>query len=146
MNQCATVFTASYEKEELCGHYGEGPITPNLTFTEVNVSQYDVFYILGGLSLQNLLTDSRNETLLNLVRQANDKYLILSAICHGPWVLANASIVEGKNGTDHREVEQYWTAAGGIWTYPKMVERDGNLLTARYEGHACILSFGFTIF
>lgn len=130
----ATFLTASFEKEELYGHQGGGPIIPNVTFAEANASEYDAFFIPGGLSPENLLTDPRNETLLILVREANDKYLILSAICHGPWVLANASVVEGKNGTGHPEVEQYWTAAGGIWTYPKMVEKDGNLLTARYEG------------
>lgn len=134
-DQGATVLTASYEKEPLQEHWGSRKVTPNLTLTEVEVDVPELiaFFIPGGLSPENLLKDARNETLINLVKEANDKYLILSAICHGPWVLANASVVEGRNGTGHEEVAPYWIAAGGIWTFPTMVERCANFLTARYE-------------
>lgn len=129
----ATVLTASFEKKELYGDHGGGPVIPELELTEVNVSEFDAIFIPGGKSPENMLHDSRCEILLNLVKKANNESLILSAICHGPWVLAKAGVVEGKRVVGHPETHTDLKAAGGIVT-DKLVERDGNLITAQYEG------------
>jgi putative intracellular protease/amidase len=131
--QGAIIFTASYEKKKLYDDSNQFSITPNSTFTEVNVSEYEAFFVPGGNSPWNLLQDPRNETVKNLVREGNNEALIMSAICHGPLILSEASIVEGRKGTGHEEAKASWEASGGIWTN-NYVERDGNFLTAQYEG------------
>lgn len=132
-NQGATVLTASFEKRELYGDHGGGPVTPELNFTEVNIIKFHAVFIPGGQSPANILNDPRNQTVLELIQKADKQFLILSAICHGPWILAYAHVVDGKNVTGHLETYPALENAGGNVT-DTLIERDSNIITAKYEG------------
>lgn len=129
----ATVKTASFEIKELYGDHGGGPVTPNMTFSEVNIPDFDAIFIPGGKSPENILRNSANETVLAMIEEADEKGLILAAICHGPWILAKANVIEGKHVVGHSETISDLEAVGGIITL-NMVEKDGNIITAQYEG------------
>jgi len=129
--QGATVITASFTVGMVYGHGGS--TVADITFSEVNISIFDAIFIPGGDSPYNIIHSSYNQTVLNLVRQADKEGKILAAICHGPWILAKAGVVNGKRVVGHSDTVADLKAAGGIVT-AKLVERDGNLITAQYEG------------
>jgi len=57
----------------------------------------------------------------------------VASICHGPWLLAAAGVVEGRRLTSHWHdgVPEDVGAAGGLWEDAAVVT-DGNLVTSRW--------------
>ena len=127
----ATVMTASFTKEWISGKHGS--CKPDLTFDEVNVSFYDVIYIPGGNGPFNIITSPESWKVYEIISEANKRGKIIAAICHGPWVLAGADIVRGKNITcwsDQKMINDL-KARGAVVDTRKSVIRDGNIITAR---------------
>jgi len=135
--QGATVHNASYDRNPVKAWHNGITIIPDLSFTEVNVSEFEAIFILGGICWNgNLVLDPRNETLFALIKDAYEESLMLSAICASPMVLAKAYVVEGKRGTGYDEVvKQPWGDAGGIYVDSNMPKvRDGNIITGNTQG------------
>lgn len=128
----AAVQTASFATGRVDGDRG-GYTQATIAFSEVNISVFDAIFIPGGKSPGNILQDHRNQTVLDLVKEANEKGKILAAICHGPWILAKAEVVNGKKVVGHSDTVADLEAAGGIVT-TKLVEKDRNIITAQFEG------------
>jgi protease I len=59
----------------------------------------------------------------------------VSSICHGPWLLASAGLVNGRRLTSywHDGVPEDIKKAGGIYVDEEVVV-DRNLVTSRYPG------------
>jgi len=132
--QGAIVLNASYDLNPVEAWNNGITIVPNLTFEDVNVSEFEAIFITGGICwTENLELDPRNQTLYDLIRNAHDEVLVVSAICAAPRILARADIVEGRygTGTDYGPagVQTAWEEAGGIWAGVKDVVRDGIIIT-----------------
>jgi len=127
IGQGATVTAAGFTTETLQGHGGN--TTPDIAFSAVNISAYDAIFIPGGDGPRSILDDPRNQTVLSMVVQANNEGKILAAICHGPWVLAGARVVNGKNVTGNQDTHSDLRAAGGNLITGQRVVRDGNIIT-----------------
>lgn len=54
----------------------------------------------------------------------------VAAICHAPWVLAEAGLVEGREVTSYPEIREDMEQAGANWSDVE-VARDGNFITSR---------------
>jgi protease I len=54
----------------------------------------------------------------------------LAVICHGPWLLASAGVVEGKRLTSWPSLSTDLKNAGADWVDEEVVV-DGNLITSR---------------
>ncbi|MET0403165.1 MAG: DJ-1/PfpI family protein, partial [Cystobacter sp.] len=54
----------------------------------------------------------------------------IAAICHAPWMLAEADIVDGRTLTSFGSIKTDLTNAGANWVDREVVE-DGNLITSR---------------
>ncbi len=54
----------------------------------------------------------------------------LAAICHAPWTLVEAGVLEGRSLTSWPSLRTDITNAGGSWSDEKVVV-DGNLITSR---------------
>jgi protease I len=54
----------------------------------------------------------------------------IAAICHGPWVLISAGIMEGKRATGYIAVRDDLVNAGAEFVDVAAI-RDGNIITAR---------------
>ena len=74
-----------------------GTVKPDLKISDVNVEEYDVIVIVGGVGSEEYLWG--DEELRILVKEAYNKDKIVSAICLSPVVLARAGILEGKQAT-----------------------------------------------
>ena len=54
----------------------------------------------------------------------------VAAICHGPWLLAEAGLTKGLKITSYGSIKTDIANAGGDWRDESVV-RDGNIITSR---------------
>ncbi len=85
----------------------------------------------GGMPGTTWLAES--ETVLNIVRNANEKGFLCAAICAAPLVLDKAGILEGKNYTCYPGVEE--KIGSGTFTKDPVVQ-DINIITGSGVGTA----------
>ena len=72
-------------------------VKPDMALADVNMSEYDAIVIVGGAGSKNYLWE--NMELRQLVKDANARNRVVSAICISPVVLARAGVLEGKRCT-----------------------------------------------
>lgn len=103
-------------------------ITPDLTLGQVQAEDYDALLIPGGVA--NPDTMRMEQDALRIVRDffAADKPV--AAICHGPWLLAEADVIDGRTVTSWPSVRTDLRNAGAT-VVDKEVEVDGKLITSR---------------
>jgi protease I len=64
------------------------------------------------------------------VRRFFERGRPVGAICHGPWTLINAGVVQGRLMTSWPSLRQDLVNAGARWTDEEVVT-DGRLVTSR---------------
>ena len=94
---------------------------------EVSPAEVDCVLFPGGFSPDAL---RRHEGVLALVRICHQQGKLLAAICHGPWVLISAGVMEGVRATGFAAVRDDLVNAGAEFVDVAAV-RDGNIVTAR---------------
>lgn len=109
------------------GNWGDA-VSVNLTVDKVDVADYDALLLPGGQINPDILR--MNETVIDLVKQFNSANKPIAAICHAPWLLAEAGIIEGKTVTGWPSIRTDLRNAGGE-VIDKRVAVDGNLITSR---------------
>ncbi|MFF3006533.1 DJ-1/PfpI/YhbO family deglycase/protease [Kitasatospora sp. NPDC057940] len=107
-------------------------VRPTHTLDEVDPAGYDLLLIPGG---------TINADTLRLRQAAVDTVLAftiagrpIAAICHGPWLLAEAGVAYGKRLTSYPSVRTDLANAGATWTDEPLVTDDANgwrLVTSR---------------
>lgn len=129
--QGAEIIVASFSLERVNSLEGEG-IEPDIIFEDVKLEDYHAIYIPGGYGMEELVKLAENEpaSVLNIVREAKDKNLVVSAICRGTIVLAKASVIEGVKVTGNPAVLEELERAGGI-IVDESVVRDGYVVTGK---------------
>ena len=98
----------------------------------VSVDDHDVLVVPGGtINADNLRTQ---DAAVELARGFADAGKTIASICHGPWLLAEAGLVEGKTLTSFPSVSTDLRNAGGTWVDEELVTNDANgwtLITSR---------------
>ncbi len=122
---------ASIEDGEIKGwdekDWGDS-VSVDLTVDEVSVGDYDALLLPGGQINPDVLR--MNDRVIELVREFNDADKPIAAICHAPWLLVEADIVEDKTVTSWPSLRTDLENAGGN-VVDKEVAQDGNLITSR---------------
>lgn len=94
----------------------------------VDVDGIHALIVPGGtVNADNLRTDQRAQT---LVRKAAGAGAVVGVICHGPWLLVSAGLVEGLRLTSWPSLEVDIRNAGGDWVDAEVVV-DRFLITSR---------------
>ena len=94
---------------------------------ELCADDVDCLLFPGGYSPDVLRL---HEGTLALVRECHQRGKLITAICHGPWVLISAGIMEGKRATGYVAVRDDLVNAGAEFVDAPAV-RDGNIITGR---------------
>jgi protease I len=94
---------------------------------ELAAADVDCILFPGGYSPDALRLDQR---VLELVRDCHAQGVIVSAICHGPWVLISAGIMRGKKATGYAATHDDLVNAGAELVDVPAI-RDGNIITGR---------------
>lgn len=71
-----------------------------------------------------------NKAMVDIVKKAFEKCLVVAAICHGGWMLVEADICRGKKVTGYKAIATDLKNAGGEYIDREVVV-DGNLVTSR---------------
>lgn len=96
---------------------------------KLDPKNYDLVLIPGGFEAPDRMRQIPE--ILEFVRQMNKQKKIVSAFCHGPWVLISANIVKGKKITGYVGIKDDIANAGAIYVdLPAVI--DGNIITARH--------------
>lgn len=109
------------------GDWGDS-VTVDKTIEEIDVARYDALVLPGGqINPDVLRTDARA---VAFVRSFVESAKPVSAICHGPWMLAEADVLRGKRITSYHSIRTDMANAGAQWSDQPVVS-DGNLVTSR---------------
>ncbi|MBD58915.1 MAG: protease [Citromicrobium sp.] len=93
-----------------------------------NCEGYDALMIPGGQINPDLLR--ANPRAVALVREFNAAGKPIAAICHAPWLLIEAGLVQGKTLTSYNSIRTDLQNAGANVVDQEVAE-DGNLITSR---------------
>ncbi|MFN2100104.1 type 1 glutamine amidotransferase domain-containing protein [Altererythrobacter sp. MF3-039] len=100
----------------------------DITVEEVSAGDYDALLLPGGQMNPDILR--MNDTVIELIRDFNRQMKPIAAICHAPWLLAEADIIGGKTVTSWPSIRTDLENAGAKVVDQEVVE-DGNLITSR---------------
>lgn len=107
-------------------------IRNDIMFEEITPASYNMIYLPGGFGPENILKDSVSRVMVtNFIRKSAALNKFISAICHGPVLLAAADVIKGKKVTGFRDIKLPVIIAGGSYVNDIYVE-DGNLLTGNF--------------
>jgi protease I len=95
---------------------------------EADPALYDALLLPGGHVNPDVLRKS--EQALEFVRAFDMAGKPIAVICHGPWVLVSAGLVEGRRLTSWPNIKDDIVNAGGSWEDASVV-RDRNWVTSR---------------
>ncbi|MGN3973778.1 type 1 glutamine amidotransferase domain-containing protein [Tsuneonella sp. SYSU-LHT278] len=104
------------------------PVKVDVTVEEVSAGDYDALMLPGGQMNPDILR--MNETVIDLVEDFHDAGKPIAAICHAPWLLIEADIVDGRTVTGWPSVRTDLENAGAN-VVDQEVAIDGNLITSR---------------
>lgn len=94
----------------------------------VRAEDYDLLYIPGGKAPDALKKD---KAAIQLTRNFVEQGKTISALCHGPQLLAAAEVIDGVNVTGYPEIEKELKKAGGVYLDDRTIV-DGKFITARW--------------
>lgn len=127
----AQVHIVSLASGEIQGmnHADKGDKFPvDKTVDEVSAADYNGLILPGGV--QNPDTLRTNDKAVQFVRDFFVQHKPVSAICHGPWLLAEADVLKGRTITSFASIKTDLINAGANWVDQEVVVDQG-LTTSR---------------
>lgn len=89
---------------------------------------YDAVVLPGGVLNPDALR--QDQAVLTFLKEVAAAGKVIGAICHGPWPLIDARLVEGRQMTSYRSIRTDLMNAGAEWVDEEVVV-DGGLVTSR---------------
>lgn len=127
----ATVDVVSLRRGRIRGvnlHMPASRVRVDRTVGQADPGDYDGLLLPGGFINPDLLRQSAPAR--EFVRAFAATGRPIATLCHGPWVLASAGLLEGRTLTSWPGIRDDLVNAGGTWLDQELV-RDGNLTTSR---------------
>lgn len=128
----ATVTIASIKPGTIQGMKGDinkaETADVDLTLDEVDTDDYDALVLPGGVANPDKMR--LEERALDIIQEFMEDDKIVAAICHAPWLLAEADVIEGRRLTSFPSIRTDLENAGGDVVDEEVVV-DGNLITSR---------------
>jgi protease I len=110
-------------------HLDKGDTFPvDHTAAEADAARYDALVLPGGVANPDFLR--ADEDAVAFVRAFFDQAKPVAAICHGPWTLIDAGVVEGRTLTSWPSLQTDLRNAGATWV-DEEVHVDSGLVTSR---------------
>ncbi|MDF9715988.1 type 1 glutamine amidotransferase [Nocardioides sp. ChNu-153] len=133
--QGATVLVYSQSGQEIQAVEGDTEKTRKIAvdgaFGDVDVATIDALVVPGGtVNADTIRTDATAQQLVTSALEAGKPTAV---ICHGPWLLVSAGLVEGRRLTSFPSLADDVRNAGGDWVDEEVVV-DGDLITSRNPG------------
>jgi protease I len=127
----AQVTLASIKTDPIQGmkHDQKGDtITPDKSLDAINAADFDALVIPGGVANPDTLR--MEESALQIIKAFMAASKPVAAICHGPWLLAEADVLKDRKVTSWPSIRTDLRNAGAEVVDQEVVV-DGNLITSR---------------
>lgn len=128
----ATVSLASIATDPIQGVKNDSEptrtITPDLTIEDVDTDDYDMLLLPGGLGNPDKMR--LEDRAIDIVQEFMEDEKIVAAICHAPWLLVEADVVDGRRVTSWPSVRTDLENAGAEVVDEEVVV-DEHLITSR---------------
>src|SRR5690349_4108619 len=99
------------------------PVKVDATLAECRPDEFDALFIPGGVINPDTLRTQKPA--VDFVRAFYDSGKPIGAICHGPWMLVEAGIVDGRRMTSWPSVSKDLQNAGADWVDEPVVVDEG---------------------
>jgi protease I len=96
--------------------------------TDADPGSYDALVLPGGVANPDALRTDKGA--VDFVRTFVESGKPVAAICHAPWSLIEAGVLQGRTLTSWPSLQTDIRNAGGTWVDEEVVV-DGNLVTSR---------------
>ena len=98
---------------------------------DVDPTEYDALVLPGGqINPDKLRVEPKA---IEIIRAFYSAGKTVAAICHAPWLLIEAGIIEGRHCTSYHSIKTDMLNAGGQWR-DETVVTDRGLITSRNPG------------
>ena len=131
LDEGVEVTLASLSRDPIQGekHGGKGAsITPDVVIGDVRADDFDALVIPGGVANPDRMR--AEPAAIGLVRDFLTAGKPVAAICHGPWLLAEAEAIDGRTVTSWPSIRTDLRHAGAT-VVDRDVVVDDNLITSR---------------
>ena len=98
------------------------------TLDDVSADDFDALLLPGGQMNPDILR--MNDDAIDLINDFDDAGKIIAAICHAPWLMAEADILDGRTVTSWPSIRTDLANAGADVVDEEVVV-DGNFITSR---------------
>ncbi len=105
-------------------------VTVDKAVAEVSSADYDALVLPGGLFNPDALRVNTEAIAFIKGFFGEQKNKPVGAICHGPWLLAEANVLKGRNITSYASIQTDMRNAGAHWEDREVVV-DKGLVTSR---------------
>jgi len=116
----------SGRKDSFSGKHGI-PNKADLSIKDARVEDYDAVVVPGGYAPDKMRL---HPEFAQFVRRMHEQGKLVASLCHGPWILASAEIVEGRTLTCWPTLRDDMVNAGARYVDQEVVV-DGNIITSR---------------
>lgn len=127
----ATVYVATPDGKDVKGwdqdDWGR-TAAADLKITDVNVDDYDALILPGGQINPDILR--ANADAVALIRDFGKAGKTIAAICHAPWLLIEAGLIDGRKATSFASIQTDMKNAGALWEDSEVVV-DNGIVTSR---------------
>ncbi|MFI8371614.1 type 1 glutamine amidotransferase domain-containing protein [Streptomyces sp. NPDC085466] len=110
-------------------------VAPDATLARTEAGEYDAVIVPGGtINADHLRTDADARRLVTAFAEAGKP---VAAICHGPWLLVDSGLAEGRELTSYPSLRPDLENAGGTWVDREVVVDTAGphpLITSRRPG------------
>ncbi|MBN1837145.1 MAG: type 1 glutamine amidotransferase [Spirochaetales bacterium] len=106
------------------------PAQADAAVDAVDPLDFDALVIPGGYSPDRM---RRSRAMIDTVIRMHQEGKLLASICHGPWMLASAGVVRGRELTSFYSIRDDLVNAGARWVDREVVT-DGRIITSRNPG------------
>jgi protease I len=129
--QGAQVYTVSIKEGKIKGwdhDHWDKEFTVDKLVSEVKAEDYHALVLPGGQINPDKLRADQNA--VNFVRSFFGQGKPVAAICHGPWLLAEADVLKDRTITSYPSIKTDMKNAGAHWVDEEVVV-DSGLVTSR---------------
>lgn len=117
----------SEKDKEYVGKSGGLKVKSDIASSEVKSSDYVAVYVPGGYSPDAM---RKCQATVKFVKEMHEAGKVVAAICHGPWLLVEAGIIDGVKATSVATIKTDLMNAGANWVDEECVA-DNKIITAR---------------
>jgi deglycase len=124
-----TLISPKKEKLQAFKHFDKADLfSPELALEDADAKDFDAVLLPGGaLNADALRVEKKAQ---DIVRQIDEKGKPIAVICHGPWLLISAGLVDGRKLASYHTIQDDIRNAGGEWI-DKDVVLDDNWVSSR---------------